>query len=64
MQKPIYERRPASFYVDPGLPDVFTAPWRPHYLNRAIPTTYTELWGDYFGIWALERQPSTLHADA
>jgi hypothetical protein len=51
VQKPIYERRPASFYVDPGLPDAFTTPWRPHYVNRAIPTTYTELWGDYFGVW-------------
>lgn len=50
--KPLWERRPASFYVDPGLPDVFSSPWRPHFLNKAIPTTYSELWGDYFGIWA------------
>jgi hypothetical protein len=50
--KPLWERRPVSFYVDPGLPQVFSAPWRPHFLNRAIPTTYSELWGDYFGVWA------------
>jgi 4-amino-4-deoxy-L-arabinose transferase-like glycosyltransferase len=50
--KPLWERRPAAFYVDPGLPDVFARPWRPHFLNRALPTTYSELWGDYFGVWA------------
>jgi hypothetical protein len=49
--KPIYERRPWRFYVDPGMPDVLTNPYRPHFLNRALPTTYSELWGDYFGIW-------------
>jgi 4-amino-4-deoxy-L-arabinose transferase-like glycosyltransferase len=49
--KPPWERRPASFYLDPGVPAVFTTPWRPHFLNRAIPTTYTEIWGDYFGVW-------------
>jgi hypothetical protein len=58
--KPLWERRPASFYVDPGLPDVLTAPWRPHFLNRGIPTTYTELWGDYFGIWDWKGGPDTL----
>jgi 4-amino-4-deoxy-L-arabinose transferase-like glycosyltransferase len=51
VQKPIYRRRPASFYLDPGLPQVFSAPWRPHFVNRAVPTTYSELWGDYFGVW-------------
>ena len=40
------------FYVDPGLPDVIRAPYRPHFLNLALPTTYAELWGDYFGAWA------------
>ena len=44
----------SSFYVDPGLPAVVTAPYRPHFLNRALPTTYSELWGDYFGVWAWE----------
>jgi hypothetical protein len=60
VQKPIYERRPASFYIDPGLPEAFTSPWRPHYVNRAIPTTYTELWGDYFGVWRWKGTPETL----
>jgi len=50
--KPLYERRPARFYVDPGVPDVVTHPVRPHFRNLAIPTTYTDLWGDYFGVWA------------
>ncbi len=50
--KPIWERRPVSFYVDPGLPEVVTKPWRRSFLNLALPTTYTEIWGDYFGIWS------------
>jgi hypothetical protein len=50
--KPVWERRPARFYVDPGVPDVVSRPYRPHFLNLALPTTYDELWGDYFGIWA------------
>jgi 4-amino-4-deoxy-L-arabinose transferase-like glycosyltransferase len=59
-QKSLLARRPASFYVGTGLPDVLTAPWRPHYVNRAIPTTYSELWGDYFGIWDWKGSPETL----
>ncbi len=51
VDKPLWERRPLSFYVDPGLPEVFTQPVRTSYLNRLVPTAYTELWGDYFGIW-------------
>jgi hypothetical protein len=49
--KPIFERRPARFYVDPGVPDVITHPYTPHFRNLALPTTYAELWGDYFGVW-------------
>jgi hypothetical protein len=49
--KPLYERRPARFYFDPGLPDVVTHPYRPHFLNLALPTTYAELWGDWEGHW-------------
>ena len=49
---PLLSRRPARFYLDPGIPDVITAPYRPHVLNLAWPTTYDELWGDYFGVWA------------
>jgi hypothetical protein len=49
--KPIWERRPVRFYVDPGVPEVITKPWRRNFLNLALPTTYSEIWGDYFGIW-------------
>ena len=41
----------------PGLPDVITAPYQPHFANQAIPTTYTEIWGDYFGVWAWHNVP-------
>jgi hypothetical protein len=47
--KPLWERRPASFYLDPGLPDVIARPYRSHFLNRFWPTLYSEWWGDYFG---------------
>src|SRR5262249_52567833 len=50
--KPIWDRRPWRFYIDPGVPDVIAAPYTPHFSNLAIPTTYSELWGDYFGVWA------------
>jgi hypothetical protein len=49
--RPIWERRPSSFYFGLGLPDVFTEPIRPNYVNEAIPTTYSDLWGDYFGVF-------------
>ena len=49
---PLYERRPLSFYVDLGLPDVLTAPYRVHFVNEALPTVYAGIWGDYFGAWA------------
>jgi hypothetical protein len=51
----IWERRPARFYVGLGLPQVFTEPIRPHFVNEAIPTTYSEVWGDYFGVWRGDR---------
>jgi hypothetical protein len=54
--KPIYDRRPARFYVGLGLPQVFTDPTRPHFVNEAIPTTYSEVWGDYFGVWRGNRE--------
>jgi hypothetical protein len=49
--KPIWERRPASFYFGLGLPHAFTDPIRPNYVNEALPTTYSDLWGDYFGVF-------------
>jgi hypothetical protein len=54
--KPIYERRPACFYVCLGLPQVFTDPFRPRFVNEAVPTTYSEVWGDYFGVWRGDRE--------
>src|SRR6266508_3550500 len=52
----IWERRPARFYFGLGLPEVFTQPMRPHFVNEAIPTTYSEVWGDYFGVWQGSRE--------
>jgi hypothetical protein len=52
----IWERRPARFYVGLGLPEVFTEPERPHFRNEALPTTYSEVWGDYFGVWRGDRE--------
>ena len=52
----IWDRRPARFYVGLGLPAVFTHPIRPHFVNEAIPTTYSEVWGDYFGVWKGNRE--------
>jgi hypothetical protein len=60
--KPVWERRPASFYFGLGLPQVFTDPIRPSYLNEALPTTYSDLWGDYFGVfgWDAAHTPTSL----
>ena len=50
--KPLWERRPAEFYVDPGVPEVVTRPYRPSFENRFWPTLYAEGWGDWFGAFA------------
>jgi hypothetical protein len=55
--EPWFERRPASFYTALGLPAVFTEPFRPHFRNDALPTTYSELWGDYFGAYGWRAPP-------
>ena len=52
----IWERRPARFYLGLGLPHVLTEPIRPHYVNEALPTTYSDVWGDYFGVWRGSRE--------
>jgi len=53
--KPIWDRQPWQFYFDPGLPKVITAPYAPSFGSSsgglAIPITYSELWGDYEGVW-------------
>jgi len=54
--KPIWNRRPARFYAGLGLPQVFTDPVRPQFVNEAIPTTYSDVWGDYFGVWRGNRE--------
>jgi hypothetical protein len=59
-QEAIWKRRPACFYVCLGLPEVVTAPIRPHFRNEAIPTTYSEIWGDYFGVWRGNREPQSI----
>ena len=56
----IWDRRPARFYVGLGLPDVVTDPIRPHFRNEAIPTTYSEVWGDYFGVWRGSRERQSI----
>lgn len=55
-QEAVWERRPARFYAGLGLPEVFTDPIRPQFVNEAIPTTYSEVWGDYFGVWRGSRE--------
>ena len=50
--KPLWERRPVEFYVDPGLPELVTRPYRPSFENRFWPTIYAEGWGDWFGVFA------------
>ena len=52
IHKPLWDRRPASFYVDPGVPAVFTRPYRPHLVNLAWPQTYSDMWGDWYGVFA------------
>lgn len=53
--KPIWDRQPWQFYIDPGVPKVITAPYLPSFGSSssglAIPITYSELWGDYEGVW-------------
>jgi hypothetical protein len=56
----IWDRRPARFYTGLGLPDVITNPVRPHFRNEVIPTTYSEVWGDYFGVWHGNRREQSI----
>ena len=46
--KPLLQRRPAAFYTDLALPEVFREPYAPHFLNRLFPTVYADWWGDYW----------------
>lgn len=47
----LWDRRPLGFYVTLGLPKMLTDPVRPSFSNRFAPIAYTEVWGDYFGVW-------------
>lgn len=55
VDKPLWERRPARFYVDPGLPDLFSRPYRQHMANLVVPETYADMWGDWYGVFAWRR---------
>ncbi len=54
--KPLWERRPARFYLSTGLPTIFTAPYRPNLVNLAWPETYSDIWGDWYGVFAWSRE--------
>jgi 4-amino-4-deoxy-L-arabinose transferase-like glycosyltransferase len=55
---PFFERRPASFYLGSGLPDLFVRPYRPNMTNRVWPETYADVWGDWYGTfeWSDQRE--------
>ena len=50
VQKPLWKRRPLSFYLAPGLPDVLTSPTAPNFRNHFGPQLYADGWGDYTGV--------------
>ena len=54
--KPLFDRRPASFYTDLAPSDLFTQPYRPHMANLAWPETYADIWGDWYGVFAWSRE--------
>lgn len=35
-----------------GLSEVFHVPFRPYFVNEALPLTYTEIWGDWVGAFS------------
>ena len=39
----------ASYLTRVPLDTMLNEPWRPHLTNLALPTLYTDTWGDYFG---------------
>jgi Dolichyl-phosphate-mannose-protein mannosyltransferase len=45
---PLFERRPASFYVSLDIDAVFSRPYAPNFLNHLWPVTYSDWWGDYW----------------
>jgi hypothetical protein len=65
--KPLFDRRPASFYDNLAVGRVFTEPYRPHFANLAWPETYSDIWGDWYGVFAWSKQahpkPSPARSD-
>jgi hypothetical protein len=61
VQKPLWERRPASFYLDLRLPELFSTPTRGHLENRFASEMYADGWGDYYGVfvWNQGEHPPT-----
>jgi hypothetical protein len=57
---PLLHRRPASFYLGTGWPEVLTHSYRPRFANRVWPQTYSDIWGDWYGVfaWAARSQAS------
>jgi hypothetical protein len=49
---PLWDRRPASFYIGTGWPEVLTHSYRPNFKNRVWPQTYSDIWGDWYGVFA------------
>ena len=61
--KPLWERRPARFYVDLAPRTVFTRPYRPNLVNLAWPETYVDTWGDWYGVFAWSREDHAKPSD-
>lgn len=62
VQEPLWKRRPASFYLEPRLREVFGSPTTPHLDNRFFPQLYADGWGDYYGAFLWNNgneQPTT-----
>jgi len=57
--KPLWDRQPAAFFVAPGIPQIVTAPYVPHFANRFWPELYAGVWGDWLGVWTWNHGPAT-----
>ncbi len=49
--------KPITFFTGLGGHNLFAYPFSPGYDGQAIPIFYTEIWGDYFGYFHLQRPP-------
>ncbi len=49
------ELKHAKFFTGTGNGWLFTYPLTPAYDGEVLPIFYTEIWGDYFGYWYLQR---------